>query len=88
MEVIRPMDHIHSRRRLHGFEKSHTGIGVASGLGIGAPAGHPFYKKIIDSTPLSPISTARADPCRAQSWAHVTASSLKQDSGKKTASRP
>ena len=45
VEVIRPIDHITAAGAFMGFEKSHTGIGVASGLGIGAPAGHPFYKK-------------------------------------------
>lgn len=48
VEVIAPMDDIISRGAFMGWEKSHVGVGVATGLGIGAPKGHPVYREIID----------------------------------------
>lgn len=72
VEVIRPMDHILAAGAFMGFEKSHSGIGVASGLGIAAPAGHPFYKKILDH--YSSISYLGSDgkPLPGTVVAHVT----------------
>lgn len=48
VEVIAPMENIISRGAFMGWEKSHVGVGVATGLGIGAPKGHPVYREIID----------------------------------------
>ena len=46
--VIRSMDDIIENGAFMGFEKSHAGIGVNSGLGIGAPDGLSIYKSILD----------------------------------------
>lgn len=72
VEVIRPMDHILAAGAFMGFEKSHTGIGVASGLGIAAPAGHPFYKKILDHYSAIPYLGADGKPLPGTVVAHVT----------------
>ncbi len=48
VELIRPLDDIIARGPFMGFEKSHVGVGVASGLGIGATSHHPVYKSIVD----------------------------------------
>lgn len=72
VEVIRPMDHILAAGAFMGFEKSHSGIGVASGLGIAAPAGHPFYKKILDHYSSIPYLGADGKPLPGTVVAHVT----------------
>lgn len=72
VEVIRPMDHILAAGAFMGFEKSHSGIGVASGLGIAAPAGHPFYKKILDHYSSIPYLGAYGKPLPGTVVAHVT----------------
>lgn len=48
VEVIAPMDDIVARGAFMGWEKSHVGVGVATGLGIGAPAEHPVYREILE----------------------------------------
>jgi len=48
VEIIRPMDDIIARGAFMGFEKSHSVIGVASGLGIGAQAKMPIYQSILE----------------------------------------
>lgn len=72
VEVIRPMDHILAAGAFMGFEKSHSGIGVASGLGIAAPAGHPFYKKILDHYSSIPYLGSDGKPLSGTVVAHVT----------------
>lgn len=48
VEVIRPMDDIIKRGAFMGFEKSHTGLGVNSGLGIASEKKSSTYKTILD----------------------------------------
>ena len=72
VEVIRPMDHILAAGAFMGFEKSHSGIGVASGLGIAAPPGHPFYKKILDHYSSIPYLGSDGKPLSGTVVAHVT----------------
>lgn len=47
VELLRPLDDIIAEGPFMGFEKSHVWIGVNSGLGIGSPAGHNVYEKVI-----------------------------------------
>lgn len=72
VEVIRPMDHIIADGAFMGFEKSHIGIGVNSGLGIGSPAAHPFYKKILDHYSSIPYLGPDGKPLPGTVVAHVT----------------
>ncbi len=48
VEVIRSMDDIIAKGAFMGFEKSHSAIGVNSGLGIGAQAKMPIYRSILE----------------------------------------
>lgn len=47
VEVIRPMQDILARGAFMGIEQDAALIGVAPGLGLGAPSGLPFYKDIL-----------------------------------------
>lgn len=48
VEVIAPFDDIMAHGPFMGWEKSPIGSGVNSGLGLGAPAGLPLYREILD----------------------------------------
>lgn len=72
VEVIRPMNHIIARGAFMGFEKDHTTIGVAAGLGMGAPAGLPFYQKVIDHYSSVPFIDAEGRQLPGTVVSHVT----------------
>lgn len=48
VEVIKPIDDILEQGAFMGREAGLSKLAVAPGLGIGAEAGHPFYKEILE----------------------------------------
>ncbi len=47
VEVIAPMVDIITKGPFMGFEKDHSSLGVAAGLGMGAEPGMPFYETVL-----------------------------------------
>lgn len=72
VEVIAPFDDIVERGAFMGWEKSPIGVGVASGLGIGAPAGHPFYREILDHYATTPYLGEDGTPLPGTVVGHIT----------------
>ena len=70
VEVIRPIDHITAAGASWALKKPHRHR-VASGLGIGAPAGHPFYKNHRPLLPLTYLDN-EGRPLPGTVVAHVT----------------
>ncbi len=72
VEVIAPFDDIMARGAFMGWEQSPVGVGVNSGLGIGAPAGLPLYREILDRYASMPYLGTDGHPLPGTVVRHVT----------------
>ncbi len=77
VEVIAPFDDIVERGPFMGWEKSPAGVGVNPGLGMGAPAGHPFYRQVLDHYASVPYLGPDGTPLPGTVVMHVTNQLLK-----------
>lgn len=58
VEVIAPFDDILAAGPFMGWEKSHVGVGVAPGLGLGAEVGMPLYAEMLEHYSSTPFVDA------------------------------